>query len=274
MNSIILPVLNGYKDTMKCLQSIADTCALEYEVILVDDGSTDETTKLESSSPVDRLKVIRHPKNMGFAAACNTGLKVANGEWITIFNNDMIVTPFWDMALANFLNQKVRIYIQDVESHVAMVTATIIEPLGHGPARTHMSEKAFQREYLGDKLHKHITMDFRVFEKGGPWMFKREIFEIVGLFDERFAFGNYEDMDFFVRMALKGYCFGSIGTAYTFHKCHATLEREFKEYGGVQGLLYINSEKYWEKWGENGDDISFERIIVDKKYGNITADQI
>ena len=93
MISIIIPVYNVENYLQKCLDSIVDQDACNYEVILIDDGSTDGSSKIcdEYSDRYVQIKVI-HKKNEGVSSARNTGLDVAKGEWIWFVDADDYVS--------------------------------------------------------------------------------------------------------------------------------------------------------------------------------------
>jgi len=74
-----------------------------FEIILVDDGSTDETTKLATF--VDGIEILRHEAAQGFVRACNDGAARAQGEFVLLLNNDTQVTARWlDELVATFRN--------------------------------------------------------------------------------------------------------------------------------------------------------------------------
>lgn len=88
--SIIVPVYNIPENILRqCIESTINQTLKEIEVILVDDGSTDDSGKIcdEYSSKDKRIKVI-HKKNGGLSAARNTGFENATGEWITFLDSD------------------------------------------------------------------------------------------------------------------------------------------------------------------------------------------
>jgi GT2 family glycosyltransferase len=95
--SIIIPNFNGKPFIEKCLRSVLDTDYPMFEVIVVDDGSTDGSTDLikEKFSCETRLRVIRNKRNMGTAAARNVGIKAARGEVLCFIDNDAQVDPNW-----------------------------------------------------------------------------------------------------------------------------------------------------------------------------------
>lgn len=87
--SIIVPVYNVELYLRRCIDSILNQTFTDFELILVDDGSPDSSGKIcdEYAESDERIKVI-HKKNSGPASARNTGLDVANGEWITFVDSD------------------------------------------------------------------------------------------------------------------------------------------------------------------------------------------
>lgn len=96
--SIIIPVFNQWAYTAACLRSLADTkCKAEFEVIVVDDHSDDETS--EMAQTVSGLNYQRNSKNLGFVGSCNRGLDVARGEFTILLNNDTQVLDGWLDAL-------------------------------------------------------------------------------------------------------------------------------------------------------------------------------
>ena len=96
--SIIIPVFNHCRDTRDCLLSIAQlTAGSSYEVVVVDDGSTDETP--EMLGRIEGLIQLRNDVNLGFIGSCNRGAAAARGEFLVFLNNDTLVTSGWLEAL-------------------------------------------------------------------------------------------------------------------------------------------------------------------------------
>lgn len=109
--SIIIPAWNLWKLTAACLQSLAATSPHEnVEIVVVDNGSTDETaTELESLGAAlfgPRLRVARPGKNVGFARGCNLGAASASGDLLFFLNNDTIARPGWFDPLTAALTDK------------------------------------------------------------------------------------------------------------------------------------------------------------------------
>jgi GT2 family glycosyltransferase len=97
--SIIIPCSNGTAYTEACLTSLRETLPRNFrgEIIVVDDGSTDETAaRLRRWSNIDkRIKVLRNRNNSGFLASATRGARAATGDILVFLNNDTILLPGW-----------------------------------------------------------------------------------------------------------------------------------------------------------------------------------
>ena len=102
-SSIIIPVFNQAALTQQCLQTLF-TQGING-VIVVDDASADNTSQILETFG-DRIRVIRHSENQGFAAACNHGAAVATSEYLVFLNNDTIPQPGWLDALEKYADSQ------------------------------------------------------------------------------------------------------------------------------------------------------------------------
>lgn len=92
--SVIIPVYNQFHLTYQCLTSlILSADKTSFEVLLVDDKSTDATSEIESR--VRNLRVIRNDTNLGFLCNCNNAADIASGEYLVFLNNDTEVEAGW-----------------------------------------------------------------------------------------------------------------------------------------------------------------------------------
>ncbi|MCB9472843.1 MAG: glycosyltransferase [Candidatus Delongbacteria bacterium] len=99
--SIVIPVYNQCELTRACLESIRRQTSGDVEIVVVDNGSTDGTRELLASQP--DILVVHHPLNLGFARACNAGVRQASGELVVLLNNDTVVQAGWDLPLRHEL---------------------------------------------------------------------------------------------------------------------------------------------------------------------------
>ncbi|AUZ54545.1 MAG: glycosyltransferase [Stenotrophomonas acidaminiphila] len=96
--SIVIPVYNHAAHTLACLRALAaHPPAAACEILVVDDGSSDETAGWMAR--IDGLRYHRRAENGGFIAACNDGLRLARGQYVVLLNNDTVPQPGWLDAL-------------------------------------------------------------------------------------------------------------------------------------------------------------------------------
>lgn len=197
--SIIIPVWNKADLTRQCLEALAATThGIEYEVIIVDNGSTDETPALLAGLGGD-VQVIRNQENLGFAKACNQGAKAARGRYLVFLNNGTIPQPGWLDAL-----------VREVEDHadVAVVGSKLLYPDG----TIQHAGVAFSRAWFTPyHLYRGCPADApavnrrREFQSvtGACMLVRREVFEEVGGFDEGYRNG-FEDVDLCLKIKERG----------------------------------------------------------------------
>lgn len=105
MISIIVPVYNASIFLPRCLDSILQQTYTDFELLLIDDGSTDSSGEIcDRYCRLDKRCKVIHQKNRGTAAARNTGLKLAAGEYITFVDNDDWIHPQYLEYLYNAIN--------------------------------------------------------------------------------------------------------------------------------------------------------------------------
>lgn len=197
--SIVILTFNQLKYTKECVESIRRHTPEPHEIVFVDNGSTDGTVKwlkqLIKENPA--YKLIENKKNLGFAKGCNQGITASSGEHILLLNNDVVVTEGWLSGMLEPLNSSTDIGI------VGPMTNNISGP-----------QRVMDIDYSEDRLdgysasfrkhnrHRRVSMRRIV---GFCMLFKRELVERIGLLDEMFGSGNFEDDDYCLRATLAGY---------------------------------------------------------------------
>lgn len=197
--SIIIPVFNNLELTQQCLTALASaTTGVDYEVILIDNGSTDGTAAFLQTLQGD-VRIIQNNENLGFAKACNQGAKAARGKYLIFLNNDTIPQPDWLGPL-----------VQEVEEHpeVGVVGSKLLYPDG----TIQHAGVVFMREGLCPyHIYQKMPADSPAVNRRREFqavtaaclLIRRDLFEAVGGFDEAFVNG-FEDVDLCLKVCRRG----------------------------------------------------------------------
>ena len=197
--SIIIPVFNQIELTKQCLTHLAEvTTQTSYEVIVVDNNSSDGTAEFLSSLSGD-IQIINNPENYGFAKACNQGAAAARGKYIVFLNNDTIPKPGWLKSL-----------VSEVDSHedVAVVGSKLLYPnntIQHaGVAFSRYSQLPYHI-FNGFPENRPEVNSRKEFQSvtAACMLVRKEVFEKIGGFDEGFVNG-FEDVDLCLKIRQMG----------------------------------------------------------------------
>lgn len=201
---IIILNWNGYKDTIECLESLKKITYKNYKIVLIDNGSTDDSVKiLHAKYP--KIKLIENNVNLGFAGGCNIGIKYAlkrNSDYVLLLNNDTIVE-------SNFLNVLVTTSIND--ENIGIVGPIIYyykKPRTIWASGAYKFDK-YNLKYIdfnygkrdSETLNEIKNVDFIW---GCCLLIKKSLFINVGLFDDEY-FMYTEDKDLSYRAQQAGY---------------------------------------------------------------------
>ncbi|WP_296976335.1 glycosyltransferase family 2 protein [Thermobacillus sp. ZCTH02-B1] len=237
--SIIIPTLNQLEYLRMCVDSIFRHTFVPYEIIVVDNGSTDGTAAyLESLRGRVRYRLL--DRNHGFAGAVNRGLMMAKGRTIVLLNNDTVVTPRWlDNLLACLYSHERIGLVGPVTNYIGG------EQLIEVPYRDLRDMQAFAAAY-----NRSDPARWRETERltGFCLAFRRDVWERTGYFDEGFAFGNYEDDDYNIRVKLLGLKLVIAGDTFIHHFGSVSIKALGPELTAVNAR---NAAHYGEKWGHD-----------------------
>lgn len=240
--SIVILTLNQWDYTQQCLESVFTYSTVPFEVIIVDNGSTDGTRDhlraLASKEP--RLRVVFNEANMGFAHGCNQGIAMAEGDVVVLLNNDTVVTEGWLEGLIRPMQENPRIgAVGPISNNVAGVQERSFVPYGTDLARMHAFARWHAQAHRGEGeiLMRAIGFCLAV---------RRSVLEIIGGFDTRYAIGNMEDDDLCLRIHTTGHRVFIARDVFIHHVGRVTFTGEKMDYAG-------HMEKNWltfaRKWG-------------------------
>jgi len=236
--SIIVLNWNGKKYLKVCLDSLRKQNFKNFEVILIDNGSEDESIEFVKNN-YPEIKIIALQENMGFSKAVNIGIKEARGDYIALLNNDTEIHPDWlkNLRLALAGNQKISFCASKM---LSFNERDVIDSAGD---RYSISKDRCLIYRIGrdQKDGPRFNQSKEVFSaRGGAAIYRKELFNEIGLFDEDF-FISYEDVDLSFRAQLAGLKCLYVPSAIVYHIGRVTVNKinYFSEYFGCRNRIYL-----------------------------------
>jgi len=238
--SIIILTFNELKYTRECIESIRKHTPEPHEIIFVDNASTDGTVKwlrkICQENP--NYKFIENKKNLGFAKGCNQGIEASSAEYILLLNNDVIVTENWLSGMLECLNSASDTGFVGPMANNVSGPQKVLDSDYKTISRLIEFAKSFRERYR----HRRISCRRIV---GFCMLFRRALVDKIGLLDETFGTGNFEDDDYCLRATLAG-CRNLIaGDVFIHHYGSRSFIGNRIDYGSqMSGNIKIFDEKW------------------------------
>jgi GT2 family glycosyltransferase/tetratricopeptide (TPR) repeat protein len=237
LTSIVMVTHNQRHFTEMTLLSLRLYTSEPCEIIVVDNASTDGTPEYLRAQP--DVHLIENPINRGFPAACNQGIRNTRGKYILLLNNDVIVTSGWLARMLEALNAKPEI--------------GLVGPLSNnvsGPQKSNAEYNSIEElDVLAARLASDFSRQACLVDRlvGFCLLFPAELRHRVGLLDERFREGMFEDDDFCRRARLVGYELIIACDVFIHH--YGSMS--FKALGmpNTKAIFERNLELFCQKWG-------------------------
>lgn len=245
--SIVVLNYNNPNDTIECINSLMKNNYRNFDVILIDNGSTDNSVELLNSIKYKNLFFIQNEQNLGFAGGCNIGIRHAlqNGaKYILLLNNDTVVK-------GDFLNSLIeqalkypdagaigpKIYFYDEPDKIWFAGGYI--DWKYDGAHTGYGKK---------DAEKYSTAKSVGFITGCAMLIKNEVIEKVGLLDTSF-FAYQEDVDFCVRVRKARYTCIYLPYPAVWHRGGKTSKKHgrmspFHRYLGTRNKLVLIKKNF------------------------------
>ncbi len=240
--SIIIPLFNQYLYTQACLESLK--CAansVSFELILVDDCSTDKTTELLAAC--SGVTQLRNETNLGFIGSCNRGAATANGEYLLFLNNDTQVSDNWlDTLLATFTEFP----------QAGIVGSRLVYPDGSlqesgGIIFNDASGWNYGRNQNADDP-RYLFVREVDYVSGAALMIGAEMFQQLGGFDDHYAPAYYEDTDLAFKCRKAGYKVLVQPRSTVVHHEGVTSGTDLNQ--GMKKYQLINHKKFQQRWSK------------------------
>ncbi|GBG57932.1 glycosyl transferase [Sporomusaceae bacterium FL31] len=247
LTSIVMLTYNKLAHTQTCIDSIREyTPADSYELIVVDNHSTDGT--IEWLQQQADIRAIFNSTNLGFPKGCNQGIEIANGDSVLLLNNDTIVTENW---LSNLTT--------------CLFSSSDIGAVGAVTNNCSYSQSVPVNYQCTEDMHKFAAQfnrsdpakwEERLKLVGFCMLIKKSVIDEIGLLDEGFTPGNYEDDDYSLRIRLAGYKLMLCTDTFIHHFGSISFKEDNNFYSQ---LLRDNAKKFETKWGFNPIYCTFMR---------------
>lgn len=206
--SVIIPTYNRGYILREALESALEQSYHNYEILIVDDGSSDNTREIVESFKSIKIRYIRHERNHGCSAAYNTGINEARGPVVAFLDSDDVWKP-------NYIERQVNFLYQHPEVDVVFCNTEIRQPNGLAtslksllrvfPEFLQRSAETAERVVSARQMYLCLLEEVPI--KPTAAVIRRAIFDRVGLFDEAWPSGT--DWDLFLRLS-RGSNFGYI----------------------------------------------------------------
>ena len=198
--SVIILNYNGRRWLAACLDSVvAQRDCPPFEVLLVDNGSSDGSPTW-AAEHYRNVRVIENSENLGFAGGNNTGARLARGAWLVFLNNDTVAEPDWLARLSAAGREQGDRFPLITSRIERLASPGVIDSAGDGYLR---AGGAYKRAH-GAPASGVLTSQEVFGACGAAFMIRRDLFEALGGFDDRF-FMVYEDVDLSYRARLAGH---------------------------------------------------------------------
>lgn len=237
--SVVIPNWNGAKHLPVCLSALRAQTHGNFEVVLVDNGSSDDSVAIARSG-FPEARVIELDKNYGFSRAVNQGIRAARGGVIALLNNDTEAAPEWLAAGMAALERNERAGL--IACRVMyMDRRGVIDSAGDDYTPW---GAVFNRGHL-EPFSDSFSTEQNIFGICGSAAFIRKaVFDDIGLFDENF-FAYYEDLDINLRARLRGWDCVYAPDAVVYHGYSASTHGARLKRGREE--VYIHLTAVWLK---------------------------
>ena len=216
--SVIIPNWNGAEHLPECLESLERQTFREFEVVMVDNGSTDDSLELIQRD-YPWVRIVRNESNLGFSAAVNAGIRETTAGYVVLLNNDTKASSDWLEKLISAM---------DAEPGASFAACKMLHydpphPIDSAGDRFSLVRGGGVNIGSGDPGGSHDEPMWIFGACAGAAIYRRSLFEDIGLFDEDF-FLVFEDIDIDLRAQVAGHRCLYVPDAVVYHKRGASTD--------------------------------------------------
>lgn len=255
--SIIIPIYNAFEDTQRCIESVLKNTTVDYNLILINDNSSDDRIKplLEKFNLLDNVQIFNNKVNNGFTKNVNFGIRVSGDDDVILLNSDTIVTPFWIQKILFLAYSQDNIGTITPFSNASDISVPVFWDSSKIPSFEEVNK-------MGAFLFNSSCNEKLISPTGNGYclFIKRKTIYDVGLFDEdSFKNGYGEETDFTMRANKRGWLNVRYPSVFIYHKKSASFSLEKanklkKEHKKIILEKHPTVFKEWDKF-YNSEDI-------------------
>jgi GT2 family glycosyltransferase len=212
---VIVSYNSLFKTTKPCIESIYNAkTKIDFEVIVVDNFSTDETRNYlkDIEGKYKNYRFILNERNHGFPKGNNIGIRATNAEYYVLLNSDTIVSDYWIDNMIMFMGTHKEVGMSGpVSNSVWNAQKIMLEDVNKSEESIIESGVAYAKKYKNDFFYCFMLGFFCV-------MIRNEVVEKVGLLDDAYGIGTFEDDDYCLRVLQKGYKLACLEGVVIYHK--------------------------------------------------------
>ena len=237
---IIIPVFNQKEQTQNCIESIRVNTKCSYRLIIIDNGSEDETknylrgllslkkNKEKTHKGVRDVMLVENADNISPLKAINQGIKVSDAPYVCLINNNILVTKGWFEEM---------LAVAESEANIG-----IVSPVGNASGRTGASAPlAGQVFSTGSKCRHWVEIGNAA---AYCMLIKRSVIDKIGMLDEVYGTGPYYDIDYSRRAIVSGFlCVRAESAFILLAKGNTAAENSQNE------IFKRNKEILYRRWG-------------------------
>lgn len=233
--SVIIPNWNGRRFLEECIDSLKGQTFQDFEILLVDNGSTDGSADFVEAQYGEFIRVLRNNENLGFAGGNNIGIRKAKGEYIVLLNNDTWADPHWleELVKATQCVPSVGMWASKVCSYSRRDR---IEGVGE---LIYWDGLCRARGQYEQDHGQYNVMEEILLPPGCGAMYRKSLFDGIGLFDEDF-FAYADDSEIGIRARLAGWKCLFVPPAIVYHKNSGTAG----QYSPLKAF-YVERNRLW-----------------------------
>ena len=222
--SVIMVNFNGKADLENCLPSVFNTDYPNFELIIIDNGSTDGSRAIlrELCENENKLKIVFSAQNLGFAEANNVAYASAEGEFIALLNCDTVVSSNWLKELIETLTKDKTIGIAQSKL-LCLYDPALIDSTGD---LVHPCGSSIPRGWGEKDLGQYDNQPEIFSARGAAMIIRRDLIRKIGFFDPVY-FMSYEDIDLGWRTRLAGYKVTFAPSSIVYHRGVETCNKTY-----------------------------------------------